>query len=69
MSEYHFKKWPFPEDATVALYWVTSPKINYWSGAKISKAYFQSEEGKVLPRNCGLDAFFRMESLLKMKKW
>lgn len=49
MSEYHFKKWPFPEDATVALYWVTSPKINYWSGAKISKAYFQSEEGKVLP--------------------
>ena len=47
MSEYHFKKWPFPEDATVALYWVTSPKINYWSGAKISKAYFQSEEGKV----------------------
>ena len=49
MSEYHFEKWPFPEDASVALYWVTSPRVNRNSGTKISKAYFQSEDGKVLP--------------------
>lgn len=43
MSKYHFKEWPFPEDAVATVYWVTSPVIIPGSGAKTNMVYFQLE--------------------------